>query len=152
MAQHFALPGARDTGPTSCDAAPRLSPGQHAHGLEPPVSAESQDWHSGRVPAAADQTVQRPGRYQHEHRSLCGVPGKMKKEKKGGCAELDGLMSRNCNLYRNTKGEFSTWCLSRRASAPVTSLASSSEDTSPRMPLIQDIRSLCADGDLQPTT
>lgn len=46
--------------------------------------------------------------------------------------------------------EFNTWCLSRRASAPVTSLASSSEDTSPRMPLIQDIKSLCTDEKLWP--
>lgn len=35
-----------------------------------------------------------------------------------------------------------TWCLSNKASAPVTSFASSSEETRPRMPLIQDMRSL----------
>lgn len=35
-----------------------------------------------------------------------------------------------------------TWCRSSKASAPVTSLANSSEDTSPRIPLIQDMRSL----------
>lgn len=35
-----------------------------------------------------------------------------------------------------------TWCRSSKASAPVTSLASSSEDTNPRIPLIQDMRSL----------
>lgn len=35
-----------------------------------------------------------------------------------------------------------TWCLSNKASAPVTSFASSSEETRPRIPLIQDIRSL----------
>lgn len=37
------VPGAQGTGLASCDAAPRPSPGQHAHGLEPPVSAESRD-------------------------------------------------------------------------------------------------------------
>lgn len=40
---HYSVPAARGTGPTSCDAAPRPSPGRPARGLEPPVSAGSQD-------------------------------------------------------------------------------------------------------------
>lgn len=71
-----------------------------------------------------------------------------KKGKRHGWGKLDTtFIEKN---KEKKKGNVSTWCLSRRASAPVTSLASSSEDTSPRMPLIQDIRSLCTDEKLDP--
>lgn len=51
--------------------------------------------------------------------------------------------------YKHTHSRLSTWCLSSKASAPVTSLASSSEDTSPLIPLIQDIKSLGTDPSLE---
>lgn len=67
-------PEAPGTGPTSFCAAPRPSPGQHAPGPEPPVSVGSLGWRNDPEPVAADQTAQKPGRFQHGRQSLYGVP------------------------------------------------------------------------------
>lgn len=94
-----------------------------------------------------------PGTCQPLHLFQCGVPARHRDALlKRHTAELE-LIS-----FWNTKWEVSekemladvndntylshTWCLSNKASAPVTSFASSSEETRPRIPLIQDIRSL----------
>ena len=59
---------------------------------------------------------------------------------KGGNEASRALQS--SHVFATQQAGPPTWCRSSNASAPVTSLASSSEDTNPRIPLIQDMRSL----------
>lgn len=124
-------PAAPGTGPASCGAAPRPSPGQHAPGPEPSASAGCRGWRSGRAPAAAGRTARRPGRSRPARRSPSGAPARptVCHQNRTGSLPQEG-------------GAPPTWWRSSSASAPVTSLASSSDDTRPRIPLIHDIRSL----------
>lgn len=132
MRMKMSSPAAPGTGPASCGVGPRRSPGRPSHGPECSVCSGCPGWRSAHGPAAADRTARRPGRFRHERRSRCGAP----------VGRSGGTLGSDRTRTRTRTRSLQTWCRSSRASAPVTSLASSSEDTRPRIPLIQDIRSL----------
>lgn len=144
------VPVVPDIGPASFCAGPRPSPGLSFLGPEYPVSLWSLDWHSVHGLEVVVQTVQMPGKCQLLHQFLCGAPARGRDvllNNQSWNWSVFGILIGKCQKkttcwYLQNTYLSHTWCLSNSASAPVTSFASSSEETRPRIPLIQDMRSL----------